>query len=152
MLMAGTSVNPTGVRKSKMREALCWTFAVIVVSVIFAATYFLLNQSDIPVQEYTVPSLVEANSIGSDSHGVFFISQPLFNETTSEPLPFNTNQLSDMNDNDKAYMNAGEVNQESETITMQVGISTFFAGLMAWVGWFLFAPLGVLECRPCRWI
>ena len=80
MLMAGNSVNPTGARKSKMREALCWTFAVIVVvGVIFAATYFLLNQSDIPVQEYTVPSLVEANSIVSDSRGVFFISQLLFN-------------------------------------------------------------------------
>lgn len=142
MVMAGTSVNPDGVRQSKVKQAICWLLAVdVVVGLIFVITFVLFNEAEIPVQAYTVGTITQALQAGEDGRGASFTSQASFNSTTGEPLPFNTNQLSDMTPNDAAYLNY-EINDGSETITLAVSISTFFAGLMAWIGWFLFALFG----------
>jgi LMBR1 domain-containing protein 1 len=142
MLMAGTSVDPNPVRQSKLKQACCWLFAVlIVVTAIFVTTYFLFSDSEIPVQEFSGATLLEASNNGADFRGVVFVVTPVINETSNEPLPFETSQLADMNANDAAYTET-LVDEGSQTITLQVSLSTFFAGLMAFVGWILFAIFG----------
>jgi LMBR1 domain-containing protein 1 len=142
MLMAGTSASPNPVRQSKLKQALCWQIAVmVIVSIAFVVTYMLFSETEIPVEEYSGASLVIAESIGEDLRGVVFQVVPVLNQTTGEPLPFDTSQLAEMNQNDAAYQNTLK-DEGTQTITLQVSLSTFFAGLMAWVGWFLFALFG----------
>lgn len=142
MLMAGTSVAPNPVRQSRVKQACCWQLAVmIVVGAFFVAGYLLASDTEVPVVEYTGASLVVADTSIGDGRGFFFTTQPPLNETTGEPLPFHTSQLDDMTSNDAAYTQT-LVNEGESVITLQVSISTFFAALMAWVGWFLFALFG----------
>jgi LMBR1 domain-containing protein 1 len=142
MLMAGTSVDPNPVRQSKLKQACCWLFAVLIVVIaIFIATYLLLSDSEIPVQEFSGATLLDASKNGENFRGVVFVVTPVINETSNEPLPFETIQLEDMNANDAAYT-VTLVDEGSKTITLQVSLSTFFAGLMAFVGWILFAIFG----------
>ena len=142
MIMAGTSVNPDGVAKSKWKQACGWQLAVlVVVGAIFVVTYFLAGDSEIPVQEYAGGTLLQAAIVGPDRRGVIFTSEPRLNETSGEPLPFDTSQLTDMTAEDTAYTDTLTDNG-TIFLTLQVDISTFFAGLMAWIGWFLFALFG----------
>lgn len=67
---------------------------------------------------------------------------PVINETSGEPLPFDpTTQMADMTEADASYANGVSFDGE-ETLTLQVSLTTFFAGLMAFLGWFLFAVFG----------
>lgn len=135
MLMAGTSVAPTVTPKSKIRQACCWQVAVlIVVGAFFALAYLLASDTNIPVNEYVGSPLSLAETI-EDGRGVVFFTNPGANET------FHSSQLEDMTANDAAYTRALKDNGE-QTLTLSVGISTFFAAFMAWVGWFLFALFG----------
>eukprot|EP00339_Tiarina_fusa_P001214 CAMPEP_0117025234 /NCGR_PEP_ID=MMETSP0472-20121206/18661_1 /TAXON_ID=693140 ORGANISM="Tiarina fusus, Strain LIS" /NCGR_SAMPLE_ID=MMETSP0472 /ASSEMBLY_ACC=CAM_ASM_000603 /LENGTH=558 /DNA_ID=CAMNT_0004731893 /DNA_START=29 /DNA_END=1705 /DNA_ORIENTATION=+ len=142
MIMAGTSVNPDGIRQSRVKQACGWLSAVVVVvGILFVVTYFLFSDTEIPVQEYSGASLDVAAGLGDDQRGPIFTTIPPVNETTNEPLPFTSSQLDDMNADDAAYT-ATLIDNGAATITLQVSISTFFAGLMAWIGWFLFALFG----------
>eukprot|EP00934_Nitzschia_sp_Nitz4_P001707 Nitzschia sp. Nitz4//scaffold19_size178191//72545//74285//NITZ4_001973-RA/size178191-processed-gene-0.286-mRNA-1//-1//CDS//3329540667//1707//frame0 len=141
MLMAGTSVSPNPVRKSKLWQACSWQIAVmVVVGIFFLVGYLLASDTEVPVTEYTGQSLLAAND-ATQGRGFYFTTTPAINETSGEPLPFHTNQLADMSDNDVTYA-ADVTNNGEEIITLQVSVSTFFAALMAWVGWFLFALFG----------
>ena len=132
MLMAGTSVNPDPVRKSRLMQALVWQLAVvIVVGATFFVTYLLLSEAEIPVVDYEGPSLVEAAKLNS-FRGV---------SQVWTPGNFETSLLAPMNQGDSDYQRAVKAGV-SETITLQVGLGTFFAALMAWVGWFLFSIFG----------
>jgi LMBR1 domain-containing protein 1 len=141
MLMAGTSVSPNPVRKSKLKQACCWQMGVFIVfGALFMLAYFLANEANIPVNEYNGAPLSLAELIG-DGRGVVFTTSPEQNETSGEYPPFDEVLLDDMIPNDAAYTatvrNAGE-----QTLTLEVSISTFAAAFMAWIGWFLFALFG----------
>jgi LMBR1 domain-containing protein 1 len=142
MLMAGTSIDPNPVRKSRLWQALGWTLAtIVVVVIIFVVAYLLGGESHIPVQQYTGNKLEDALTMGLDKRGVVYIVTPVLNETSGEPLPFDTSQLEDMTEADADYAN-GVLNNGEQTLIMKVSMSTFFAGLMAWAGWFLFCIFG----------
>jgi LMBR1 domain-containing protein 1 len=144
MLMAGTSVNPNPVKKSRILSALGYTMGVVVfVSVFFWGTYYFLNETHIPVVGYTGPKLVEAMSLGKDRWGVLYSINPQVNVTSDETtfLPFTSDQLKDMTLYDEAYSDV-VVDNGTAVLLMQVGLSTFFAALMAWLGWFLFSIFG----------
>lgn len=137
MIMAGTSVNPNGVKKSRILSALGWTLGVVVfVVVVFWITYFFLSDTFIPVMEYVGEDLATARTLGTGGQGVVFQIDPTrYNN-------FNQNQLADMNVFDAAYSASVVEFDKPTTLEMQVGLSTFFAALMAWLGWFLFAMFG----------
>ena len=133
MIMAGTSVNPEGKGKSKIAQACCYQVGVfIIVGLLFLITYLLFSYTHIPCQEYVGPRL-------ANGHDVLVV--PRRNATSNEFLPFSGDQLRDMDVNDANYYKAVTVG-ELVTITMQVGVSNFYAGLMAWFGWFFFAIFG----------
>ena len=142
MIMAGTSVNPNGIRKSRLYQALIWELVVLfVIFLLFLITYLLWSDSEIPVQQYTGPSLSQARYIGSDFRGTLHTTVPEINTTSGMNLPFSPNMLANMDANDASYAGV-VVNQGSNNIILQVSITTFFAGLMAWLGWFFFAIFG----------
>jgi LMBR1 domain-containing protein 1 len=54
---------------------------------------------------------------------------------------FNASKLDPMNNFDASYIDSVTF-EGTETVVLQVSVSTFYAGLMAWMGWFLFALFG----------
>ncbi|KAG7341119.1 LMBR1-like membrane protein [Nitzschia inconspicua] len=139
MLMAGTVVNPNPVRKSKVWQALGWTAAtVLVIGIIFAVSFVIGSDSSIPVNQYTGEDLL----LALGGHRTLYSVTPVINETSGEPLPFDpTTQMADMSSADASY--AASVTDDGEqTLILQVSLTTFFAGLMAFLGWFLFAVFG----------
>ena len=125
MLMAGTSIGAKP--KSKIKEALCYEmFVVVIFGLVFALTYLFLNTTDIPVRDWTGPG---------------FEAGPLYSITENSTVnaTFSTDQLENMNDRDVAILNANTVNPEMSSISISINPATFYAGLMAWLGWFLFA-------------
>jgi LMBR1 domain-containing protein 1 len=126
MLMAGTSIGAKP--KSKIREALCYEmFVVVIFGLIFALTYLFLNTTDIPVRDWTGPG---------------FEAGPLYSITEVDNATFSTDQLNNMGAKDVVILNANTVNPEMSSISISVNPATFYAGLMAWLGWFLFACFG----------
>mmetsp|Transcript_17411 Transcript_17411/g.48240 ORF Transcript_17411/g.48240 Transcript_17411/m.48240 type:complete len:561 (-) Transcript_17411:314-1996(-) len=144
MLMAGTSVAPNPERKSRLCQALVWQFAVFVfVGIIFAVTYLLFSDTDIKVNEIQGTDLITAQTqiLGTGLRGLVYTYTSPLNSTDSTYLPFDKDLLTNFTIRDDIY--AGQnTNNGDQTITLQVGVSTFYAGLMAWLGWFLFAMFG----------
>ncbi len=136
MLMAGTSVNPNPVKKSRILSALGYTIGVVTfVAVAYFVSYWFLSDTQIPVADYVGDDLVAATSLGSDNRGVVYSIQPeRYNNFTS-------NQLEEMDQYDAEYASTVEY-AGTAMLVMQVSISTFFAALMAWLGWFLFSMFG----------
>lgn len=126
MLMAGTSI---GVKpNSRIKEAIKYElFVVVIFGLIFALTYLFLNETSIPVRE------VAAQSWAS---GPTYTITPVANST------FSANQLAPMGDQDTQVLETNSVDPEMGTVTLSVEPAVFFAGLMAWMGWFLFALFG----------
>lgn len=134
MLMAGTSVAPNATPKSKLRQALCWEIAVIIViGTFFVIGYLLASDTNVPVAEYIGAPLSVAEGVGD--RGVVFSTSPGTNET------FDPSQLEDMNTDDAEYLKLVSA-KKIHKLTLKVSISTFFAAFMAWIGWFLFALFG----------
>ncbi|KAL7549309.1 hypothetical protein ACHAWF_012580 [Thalassiosira exigua] len=129
MLMAGTSV---GVKpNSRIKEAIKYEiFVIVIFGLIFVLTYFFLNQTYIPVREVTGPD---------------FLTGPTY---TITPGPVNStfaaSQLEPMGLNDTQVLSSNNVNPTLGTIELSVNPSVFYAGLMAWMGWFLFALFGAV--------
>jgi LMBR1 domain-containing protein 1 len=143
MIMAGTSINPDGKAQSKLYQACCWQFAVmVVVGLMFGVTYLIFSDTVVPVVEYTAPLLSQAVTFGDSGRGPIYDMFPV--ENASDPglfLPFSRNLFMDMADADIEYASKADSSTEA-AITLKVDISTFFAALMAWLGWFLFALFG----------
>lgn len=140
MLMAGTSVNPNPKKKSRILSALGYTLGVVVfTAVVYWVTYYFLSDTQIPVQDYIGLDLATATRLGDDRAGVVYSIRPRRNATDASNLPFESSQLTDMTVLDGQY----EVYEDgAATIVLQVGMGTFFAALMAWLGWFLFSIFG----------
>ncbi|GAX12689.1 hypothetical protein FisN_15Hh165 [Fistulifera solaris] len=134
MLMAGTAYSPNPVRRSRLGEALCYQiFVLMIVGAFFVGLYFTLSDAKIPVQDYTA-----SQGIGLITADNAFTSPSLGDGNSSS---FKVNMLVPMRPSDEAWLSNMEETGE-ETIVLQVDIPTFFANLMAWLGWFLFALFG----------
>ena len=143
MIMAGTSVNPNGVRKSRILPAIGYTTGVVVfVAVAYWVMYLFLSETSVPVAEYVGPTLNIVGNLGANREGVIYQITPQTNETSGEPLPFNTDMLEPMTDADKAYSKVTVELEDPVDLVLKVSLSTFFAALMAWLGWFLFSVFG----------
>ena len=128
MLMSGTSVGakPT----SRIKEAVKYeTFVVVIFGLIFALTYLFLNETAIPVRDVIGPN---------------FEAGPMYDISPVSGAAFSINQLQPMGDQDSNVIDANAVNETLSTINMAVNPSVFYAGLMAWMGWFLFALFGAI--------
>ncbi|KAL7465366.1 hypothetical protein ACHAXS_007681 [Conticribra weissflogii] len=126
MLMAGTSIGAKP--NSRIKEALKYeTFVVVIFGLIFAVTYLFLNETAIPVREVTGPSfsMGATYTITENPGGVFSLAQ-----------------LAPMGDQDIAVLQMNTVNETLGTINLNINASAFYAGLLAWLGWFFFALFG----------
>ncbi|KAL7543472.1 hypothetical protein ACHAXR_012753 [Thalassiosira sp. AJA248-18] len=128
MLMAGTSV---GVKpNSRIKEAIKYElFVVVIFGLIFALTYLFLNETAIPVREVTAPKF---------SDGALYTITPVSNAT------FSASQLAPMGNQDVAVLTSNKANETLGTVKLGVNPSVFYAGLMSWMGWFLFALFGAV--------
>jgi LMBR1 domain-containing protein 1 len=140
MLMAGTAYAPNPIKKSRLRQALCYQlFVIAIVSIFFAVMYILLSDTKIPVVDHTGvgPS---GNGFGTQEN-VFFV-QPIL-DANGMIQSFNASvQMANMADSDNAWVATTVRNNSPVVLVLQVSFGTFFAGLMAWIGWFLFAIFG----------
>lgn len=143
-LMAGTSYSPNPPKKSRLREALFYqTFVVVFTAIFFVVTYLLFSDSNIPVQGYTHNGTGFGAVRGaSSSLPLFEILPKELNETLNETLTFSSWQLADMTPEDGAWILTVESKPETDELKLKVDVGTFFAGIMAWLGWWLFAVFG----------
>lgn len=133
MLMAGTSYQPEGTPKSKVASACCYQmFVFVIVGLVFGVSYFTLSDTSIPVHHYEGGRITTVDPQ---------LVVPKVNMTTGELEPFHSDQLQPMKDADVKYFSV--VSPEGiDTLVLQVDVSNFYAGLMAFFGWFLFAIFG----------
>ena len=130
MLMAGTSVGAKP--NSRICEAIKYEmFVVVIFGLIFALTYLFLNETSIPVREVVGPAL----SVGP----TYTIVQ-----NTAVNATFSASQLAPMGDEDVAVLTSNVANPDLGTVELSVNPSVFYAGLMAWIGWFFFALFGAI--------
>jgi len=128
MIMAGTSVGAKPA--SRIKEAIKYElFVVVIIGLIFALTYLFLNETAIPVQEVTGPNFGDVTP---------YEIQPV------EGASFSTNQLMPMGIQDEAVLQVSYHAEDLGTVKLGVNASVFYAGLMAWMGWFLFALFGAV--------
>lgn len=128
MLMAGTSVGAKP--NSRLKEAIKYElFVVIIFGLIFAMTYLFLNETSIPVREVDGPSFA--------SGATYFI-------TENPDAAFSLEQLEPMGTADATVISLNTVYEELGVIALSVNASTFYAGLLAWLGWFFFAVFGAI--------
>lgn len=128
MLMAGTAVGAKP--NSRIKEAIKYEmFVVIIFGLIFALTYLFLNETAVPVREVVAPDFgtVQDYAITPVANGTFSMSQ-----------------LAPMGDGDVAVIATNFHNETLSAINLSVNPSVFYAGLMAWMGWFLFALFGAI--------
>jgi len=132
MLMAGTSVGTKP--NNRLCEALKYQIATtIIFGLIFALCFIFLNETDIPVREYSVQG-------GFGKGAVYQVVPRTDNNGTI--LPFTSDQFEDMGSPDSASLSDVSRDPNLGSIQLQLNISTFFAGFMAFVGWFFFVLFG----------
>ena len=130
MLMAGTSIGAKP--NSRICEAIKYEmFVVVIFGLIFALTYLFMNETSIPVREVVGPRFSDGP--------IFTITQ-----NTAVNATFSASQLAPMGEQDVAVLTANAVNPELGTVNLSVNPSVFYAGLMAWMGWFFFALFGAI--------
>jgi LMBR1 domain-containing protein 1 len=125
-LMAGTSIGAKP--NSRLREALCYESVVVVVfGTIFAVGYLLAGESAVPVKTYPVLF---------SERGTFTV------ERGNETEGFRLSELANMTDTDVDSAVYASNNSIWRELNFNVTIPTFFAGIMAFIGWFFFAIFG----------
>merc|ERR1711935_698252 len=95
-------------------------------------TFFLFNEAQIPIQAYTTKSIQAG--LEEQGRGIQFESNP-------QGQNFTTSFLQNFEEADTQFFSA-QVAVREETIPLKVSVTTFFAGLLAWFGWFMFAIFG----------
>ena len=126
MLMVGTSVGAKP--NSRICEAIKYEmFVVVIFGLIFSVTYLFMNSTSIPVAEVSGPS---------------FANGATYTVTENSGGSFGKSQLADMGSADEAVLLSNKVAAELGHVALSVNASTFYAGLMAWLGWFFFALFG----------
>lgn len=133
MLMAGTAYAPNPIKRSRIGQACCYQlFVLFFVFIIFLVTYMVLSDTKVPVQEYEGARI---GTIGGSNFHTYVCPTKNVNGT----LKFDFGAMSGDTARDRRYVVSAPV---EEDLVLQVGVSTFYAGLMAWFGWFLFAIFG----------
>jgi LMBR1 domain-containing protein 1 len=134
----GLLLNPGGDKKSRIRPAITYTLAVvIIITILYAIAYLTTSEAEIPVQAYSAKTIAQGvNEQNTAQTRIIFTSN-----AGERGINFTINLLEDMGDGDALYV-AGQIDLGEQKITLKVSVSTFFAGLMAWLGWFLFAIFG----------
>jgi len=136
-LMTGTYLE--GAKKSRLKSAICYQTAFSgIVALTFGLCYLFLNKSFIPVETYVVPPnlnvpIVEISRVLDVTSG---------NETSGVNVVFKKAMLGNITGNDDGFYEKISFNSTTEEIKVPVGPSTFYAGFMAWIGWFFFAIFG----------
>ncbi|CAJ1930697.1 unnamed protein product [Cylindrotheca closterium] len=131
----GLLLNPGGEKQSRVKSAVVWTLGtIIIVGIIFVTTYFLFSEAQIPIKAYTAKTV--AQGLTEQERGRID-----FQSTVPAGVNFTTSFLADFDEGDRLYA-SGQVDLGEQTIPLKVSATTFFAGLMAWLGWFLFAIFG----------
>lgn len=135
-LMQGTRI---GIKpNSRICEAIKYEIAVLIIAgLAMGLCYLFLSDTAIPVREYNGTDIRETVA----AQAIYEVL-PRYNEYQNETLPFQTNQLEDMTNFDKVVLAGTEEGEDMDTIVIQVNPSTFFAGFMAFIGWFFFAIFG----------
>lgn len=122
MLMAGTSIGAQP--NSKLCEAMKYqTAVVVIVGAIFTTCYLLLSDSSVPIRAYEVRDIVNDSWTGTTNDGNFTLAA-----------------LGNITDTDMSNML--KTRSGNEDLIIPVSIPTFFAGFMAFIGWFFFAIFG----------
>jgi LMBR1 domain-containing protein 1 len=125
--------------RSRLSQALC-NLAVLLVFVVlfFFLSYWFLSESRIPIRSYEAGTMASARAAG-----VIYTTPPRKDESTGHVLPFSpTLQLASMQPNDAILSRLVQQEKDLDHVSYQVEVSTFYAGLMAFVGWFFFALFG----------
>lgn len=78
---------------------------------------------------------------GARPAGVVFQTTPRRDENGTV-LHFTTHQMEDIQPNDAMLLRLVKVNDRMDNVSFRTSVSTFYAGLMAFVGWFFFALFG----------
>ena len=138
MLMAGTAAGAKAKHNSRLCEAIKYQLAVLIVSgLVLGLCYAFLSETDIPIREYAYNATIP-------QFGAEFEIVPMPNATnvTGTTPSFISRQLADMSAADGERMSGVEMMETLGSVRMQVSVSTFFAGMMAFLGWFFFALFG----------
>lgn len=139
LLMAGTAYAPNAVKKSRLAQAACYQLYVFVImGILFIVGYMLLSDTKVPVRQFTGKGFA---LLLTDPDYVNKIPIEL-NTTTNETLPFSPNYFANMSAKDELYRKTVVEDPNLQYMTLQVSVSTFFAAIMAWIGWFFFALFG----------
>lgn len=139
MLMAGTAYAPSPVKKSRLAQALCYQiFVLIIMSLILGVLYLLLSDTRIPVQEY-----IGNGGVGFGATGTYTV-HTVQGETNDAGILqlFSPDRLAPMGAADSDWVAKTIQSPQVDTIVLKVSLGTFFAGFMAWLGWWLFAVFG----------
>lgn len=129
----GLLLNPGGEKKSRVKQAICWTLGtVIIVAIIFVATFLLFSEAQIPIQAYRTRTVKQ-----------YFddVARDIVRTAQSTGANFTTSAFANFDEIDGEFLK-GQASLGEQTIPLKVSATTFFAGLMAWLGWFLFAIFG----------
>lgn len=134
----GLLLNPGGEKQSRIRPAITYTLAcVVIVAILYAIAYFTSSETSIPVQAYSAKTIVEGIREQQSAQTRIILTS----DAGARSINFTTALLADMGAGDAQYV-ASQTDLGEQSISLTVSISTFFAGLMAWLGWFLFAIFG----------
>jgi len=140
MLMAGTAYAPNPVKRSRLGQAACYQiFVFVIIGLIFVVTYVLLSDTNIPVKEYegaAIGRIAQNSGQNGQDNRFYLYSIPA---VTGVNATFDVTQFPGAHSRDRTYAVSPPTDEE---LVLQVGVSTFYAGLMAWFGWFLFAVFG----------
>ncbi len=132
-LMAGTHLE--GKKRSRLASACCYQLVILfVMGLTLGLCYAFLNKSYVPIETYIVPPTVDVP--------VITINKVIVNSTTGEYASFSKFMLGEFTGRDDRLYQDVSWNSTSEEVIVPVEASTFFAGFMAFIGWFFFAIFG----------
>ena len=99
-----------------------------------------MAETSIPVQNYDSPSYSDMRAGRTVSGEPVTYTIPPNTINTVKNATFLTSDLVDMDQADEHFQDM--LVESSDSLTLTVNVSTFYGGLMAWVGWFLFSLFG----------
>lgn len=120
-------------KKSKIMSAICYmTFIVVIVGALFGSTYYLFATASIPVTVYESPPFQADLDIYSK------VSIDL----SDSDAGFSKSRFRSIEDSQIQSFLSHVKPENADLIELRVKPATFYAGLMAFLGWFLFALFG----------
>lgn len=129
-------------KRSRITKATCnLALLFLVVSLVFFLTYWFLSYTHIPIDIYTGATILE----GARPAGVVFESKPELTTESNENgslKRFSPHQLEPLQPNDAILLKLVVEHASQVGSTYRVDVSTFFTGLVSFIGWIFFALFG----------